>query len=123
MREDYFLKNLHLYILITVICISISGCGKTGADNSNTYNLTEETPDLSSPDNIQNHDSQTEKPVDKEEDNSAPASTPEITSMSSAKPGIKKEIISAGKDYSWRTYCWFYSMGSSRCMEYTGNNI
>ena len=93
-------KNLHLYILITVICISISGCGKTGADNSNTYNLTEETPDLSSPDNIQNHDSQTEKPVDKEEDNSAPASTPEITSMSSAKPGIKKEIISAGKDYS-----------------------
>ncbi len=47
-------KNLHLYILITVICISISGCGKTGADNSNTYNLTEETPDLSSPDNIQN---------------------------------------------------------------------
>lgn len=93
-------KNLNLYILITVICISISGCGKTGADNSNTYNLTEETPDLSSPDNIQNHDSQTEKPVDKEEDNSAPASTPEITSMSSAKPGIKKEIISAGKDYS-----------------------
>lgn len=93
-------KKLYLYILVYVICISMSGCGKTGTDNSNTYNPTEETSDISSSDNIQNYDTPAETPVYKDKDNSTPGSTTETTSMPLAKPDTKKEIISAGKDYS-----------------------
>ena len=36
----------------------------TGVDNYTTYNPTEETPNLSSPDNIQNEDTPRETPVE-----------------------------------------------------------
>ena len=88
-------KKLYLYILVYAICISMSGCGKTGTDNP-----TEETSDISSSDNIQNYDNPAETPVYKDKDNSTPGSTTETTSMPLAKPDTKKEIISAGKDYS-----------------------